>query len=105
MSALDGSGGNKGEFKMTRIIPVAEIQIGLPSTREEKKLGTVAELAQCLLYDFPSKGRGDEYMTALMVCLECLEGGDSSPEDARAAFVMAAHEVDLLVLPNDGPDI
>jgi hypothetical protein len=90
---------------MTRNIPVAELQISLPSTREQRNLHTVAELAQCLLYDFPGKNRGAEYMTALMVCLECLEGGESSPEDARSAFVLAAHEVDLLVLPDDGPDV
>jgi hypothetical protein len=69
-----------------------------------KTLTTVSELAQSLMYDFPKEGRGEAYQTALMTCLDVLEGGDSTAEEARASFIDAAHEVELMVLPEDGPD-
>lgn len=63
---------------------------------------TVAALVDVLLHRFPIEGRGDAYLTALMVCHEVLiESEDDAPEDARAAFVAAVHEVGFSVLPDD----
>ena len=84
--------------------PVPHIQIEFPGSKPRTLL-TVTDLAQCLMYDFPGEGRANAYKTALMACLACLErSGDDSIEEVRAAFVDAAHEVDLFVLPDDGPD-
>jgi hypothetical protein len=80
--------------------PVRHIQI--ESAGHFKTLYKVGDLAQCLIYDFPGEGRGTAYGAALNACLECMEGGANSAEDARSAFVDAAHEVDLFVLPDDG---
>jgi len=65
-------------------------------------LETVADLARCLLDKWPTGTDGQAYVTALMVCSAVLENGlDDRPEDARAAFVDAAHETLLSVSPDD----
>ncbi len=70
-----------------------------------KTLKTVSDLARCLLDEWPADGRGDTYVTALMVCDVVLTGSDEdTPEDARLAFVEAAREAGLSVLSDDGPD-
>jgi hypothetical protein len=57
-----------------------------------------------LIRDFPKDGRGDAYLTALMVSHQVMIGSeDDTAEDARAAFVAAAHEVGLTIIPDDGP--
>ncbi|MGP4686189.1 DUF982 domain-containing protein [Agrobacterium pusense] len=65
-------------------------------------LETVTDLAQCLLENWPGNTTTDAYVTALMVCSAVLENGlDDRPEDARAAFIDAAHEALLSVSPDD----
>lgn len=65
-------------------------------------LNTVTELARCLLENWPGDTTADAYATALMVCSAVLENGlDDRPEDARAAFIDAAHEALLSVSPDD----
>ena len=67
---------------------------------------TVTDLARCLLNNWPASSDGQAYVTALMVCSAVLENGlDDRPEDARAAFVEAAHEALLWVSPDDDIDI
>jgi hypothetical protein len=66
-----------------------------------RNLVNIENLADCLLYRFPEAGRGEAYRTALAVCLEVMEGGKSTAADARAAFVAAAREVGVTVLPDD----
>lgn len=71
-----------------------------------KTLETVTDLARCLLNEWPASGDGQAYVTALMVCSAVLENGlDDWPEDARAAFVEAAHEAHLSVSPDDDPEL
>ena len=66
------------------------------------KLETVTDLARCLLNEWPGDVLGEAYVTALMVCSAVLENGlDDRPEDARTAFVDAAHEALLSVSPDD----
>ena len=65
----------------------------------------VSDLTDCLMRRFPEEGRGYDYDTALMLCLECLEGGDSTGEDCRRAFVAACHEVGLSVTPDDNVEL
>ncbi len=65
-------------------------------------LKTVTDLARCLLDKWPATSDAQAYVTALMVCSAVLENGlDDRPEDARAAFVDAAHEAFLSVSPDD----
>lgn len=65
-------------------------------------LSTVEGLARCLIDQWPADCTTDAYVTALMVCAAVLTGGDEdTAEDARAAFVDAAHEVGLSVSPDD----
>lgn len=66
-------------------------------------IATVTGLARCLLDQWPAEGQGEAYVTALMVCDAVLAGSDEdNPDDARAAFVEAAHEAGLTVYPDDG---
>jgi hypothetical protein len=89
---------------MERNAPVPDINVEL-KLGQYKHLYMVTDLALCLMYDFPKEGRGEAYTTALMACLAFLEGsGDDTVADVRAAFVDAAHEVEMFVLPDDGPD-
>ncbi|KAA1232696.1 DUF982 domain-containing protein [Agrobacterium tumefaciens] len=65
-------------------------------------LETVMDLARCLLDNWPGSTESEAYVTALMVCSAVLENGlDDRPEDARSAFVDAAHEALLSVSPDD----
>lgn len=65
-------------------------------------LDTVSDLARCLLDKWPVSADGQAYVTALMVCSAVLENGlDDRPEDARVAFIEAAHEAGLSVSPDD----
>lgn len=65
-------------------------------------LGTVTDLARVLLHRWPGNSEAQAYVTALMVCSAVLENGlDDRPEDARLAFVEAAHEAGLSVSPDD----
>ncbi|MEH3125584.1 DUF982 domain-containing protein [Agrobacterium cavarae] len=63
---------------------------------------TVTGLARCLLDHWPGEGQSEAYVTALMVCDAVLTGSDEdNADDARAAFVEAAHEAGLTILPDD----
>ncbi|WP_312938764.1 DUF982 domain-containing protein [Agrobacterium pusense] len=65
-------------------------------------LETVTDLARVLLHRWPGSSEAQAYVTALMVCSAVLENGlDDRPEDARLAFVEAAHEAGLSVSPDD----
>jgi hypothetical protein len=100
----EAKGGEDGSRFAWLPQPTGFSELRKESAKDDRTLRSVADLAQSLIYDFPRKGRGDEYKNALKVWFACLEGGDGSAEDARAAFAAGAHEADLLVLPDDGPD-
>lgn len=69
---------------------------------ELETLETVTDLARFLLDRWPGSMEAQAYVTALMVCSAVLENGlDDRPEDARQAFVDAAHEAGLSVSPDD----
>ena len=65
-------------------------------------LSTVEGLARCLIDHWPADCTADAYVTALMVCDAVLTGSDEDTvEEARAAFIDAAHEAGLSVIPDD----
>lgn len=82
---------------------IEEIRAELFGIGQYKVLTTVKDLAAALMYDFPEEGRGEDYQTALMACLDCMSEGDTYPAEAREAFVAAARECEVSVLPDDAP--
>ncbi|WHA40901.1 DUF982 domain-containing protein [Agrobacterium larrymoorei] len=73
-----------------------------PDWGKFETLHTVADLARCLLTDWPDGSGGEAHTTALMVCDAVLTGSeDDTAEDARNAFIEAAHESGFSVAPND----
>lgn len=83
---------------------IEEIRAEVLGIGQYKVLTSVKDLAEALMYDFPEEGRGEDYQTALMACLDCMSDGDTYPAEAREAFVAAAREVNVMVLPDDAPD-
>ena len=80
---------------MPNVVDIAPVQIGWGNFGT---LSSVSDLANCLMHQWHANTDGDAYMTALMVCAAVLEGGeDDTAEDARAAFIEAAHEAGLVV--------
>lgn len=76
-----------------------------PEWGKFETLITVAELASCLLREWPDGTRTEAYVTALMVCDAVLAGSEEdTAEDARAAFVDAAHEAGFSVSPDDSSE-
>jgi hypothetical protein len=62
-------------------------------------LNTVSDLADCLLDRWPVT-EGGAFVAAMQACHESLEGrGDAN--DAREAFITAARDAGVSVLPND----
>ena len=57
---------------------------------------SVREAAECLLGEWPKKGRGDHYRRAVRACHDALEGA-ATAESARHAFIRAALEAGILV--------
>jgi hypothetical protein len=55
-----------------------------------------------LMNKWPPQANGPAFQRALAICLEALEGQPDA-EQAREAFVDAAHEAGILVLPDDAP--
>ncbi len=84
-------------------MPITPVQI---AWGDYSTSSTVFDLADCLMQQWPGPNDGDTYVTALMVCDAVLSGSeDDLPEDARAAFIEAAHEAGLsLMEDDDGPD-
>lgn len=83
--------------------PIDEIEAEVYGAGKYRTITTVAGLADVLLYSFPTKGCGDDYHTAMLACLDCLQEGDTNAIEAREAFVAAARECGVSVLPDDGP--
>ena len=90
-------------MQMVDNLPMKPVQI---AWGDHSTLSTVWALADCLMQQWPGPTDGNAYLTALMVCDAVLAGSeDDAPEDARAAFIEAAHEAGLSVMgDDDGPD-
>lgn len=79
--------------------PIKQISAELELARYTV-MDTVAELGEVLLYRWPVD-RGDAYFEALGTCREVIANPDRPSADARAAFVAAAREAWVSVLPDD----
>ena len=82
--------------------PIKEIKAELSRARYTV-LKTVLDLGEALLFEWPVE-EGDAYYEALQVCVEVLTNPDRPSGDARAAFVAAAREAGVSVLPDDQDD-
>jgi hypothetical protein len=53
--------------------------------------------------EWPVQAKGDAFRHALAVCFDAMET-QSGASRARKAFVAAAHEAGISVLPDDAPE-
>ena len=65
-----------------------------------RRHSTLADLAYSLLYRWPDDCRGKEWLVAQKMCLEAMEGV-RDPEQARAAFIKAAHAAEMLMVKEE----
>ena len=82
--------------------PIRQISAELELARYTV-ITTVAGLGEALLFRWPVD-HGDAFHEALRVCLDVLANPDRPSSDARAAFVAAAREAGISVLPDDQDD-
>lgn len=66
-----------------------------PHLGRYRTIGSAAEAARVLLEDWPVDG-GEAYIRAKAACLSAMTGTGTA-EDARAAFICAAEEVDVFI--------
>ncbi|MBX5213979.1 DUF982 domain-containing protein [Rhizobium sp. NLR10a] len=80
------------------------LQVEIDGTGRYRKAETVDQLAVMLLSGKWHHRGGEKFHYALMRSVEALEFYTEG-ETARAAFVEAAHEAGMHVLPDDIPDV
>ena len=85
-------------------VPIKPIQAEVDGIGRYRSAHTVSDLALMLMNRWPPQAQGHAFRRALATCLEALEG-QSDAERAREAFVDAAHEAGISVLPDDAPRI
>ncbi|MBX5183435.1 DUF982 domain-containing protein [Rhizobium sp. NZLR5] len=83
-------------------VPIRPLHVEIEGVARYRQAHTVDDLARLLLStSWPSMGkRSSEFHQALATVLDAMELY-RDPEDARAAFVHAAHAADMHVLPDD----
>lgn len=78
---------------------IRQIKAGVHAIGGYRVLNTVSDLADCLLDCWPAT-EGDAFVAAMHACHESLEGrGDAN--EAREAFIIAARDAGVSVLPDD----
>jgi adenosine/AMP kinase len=83
-------------------VPIKPIQAEVDGIGRYRSAYTVSDLALMLMNKWPPQAKGLAFHRALATCLEALEGQPDA-EQAREAFVDAAHEAGISVLPDDAP--
>ncbi|QFY62985.1 DUF982 domain-containing protein (plasmid) [Rhizobium grahamii] len=81
---------------------IKPLQVEIDGTGRYRKADTVGQLAAMLLSSKWHHRGGTKFHSALMRSVEALEFYTDA-ETARAAFVEAAHEAGMHVLPDDVP--
>ena len=76
--------------------PFAPVIIETAQVGRLRTVTSVREAAECLLEDWPEKGRGDHYSRAIRACRNAL-AEKVTTSSARNAFIQAAQEVDIFV--------
>ena len=83
-------------------VPIKPIRAEVHDIGRYRSAHTVSDLASMLLVEWPAQAKGDAFRHALAVCFDALET-QSGAGRARKAFVAAAHEAGISVLPDDAP--
>lgn len=83
---------------------IKPLQVEIDGMGRYRKAETVDQLAGMLLSSKWHRRGGAKFHSALMRSVEALEFY-TKPEVARAAFVEAAHEAGMHVLPDDKADM
>ena len=83
---------------MTRTA-IAKLKAKVYGAGRYREAATVTDLVTILLHYWPIAD-GPAFVNALVVCQEVLDG-DKLPEKAREAFVLAAREARIAILPDD----
>lgn len=76
--------------------PFAPVIIETAQVGRLRTVTSVREAAECLLEDWPEKGRGNHYSRAIRACRNAL-AEKVTTSSARNAFIQAAQEVDIFV--------
>jgi hypothetical protein len=83
-------------------VPIKPIKAQVHDLGRYRNADTVSDLASMLLVEWPVQAKGDAFRHALAVCFDAMET-QSGASRARKAFVAAAHEAGISVLPDDAP--
>jgi hypothetical protein len=83
-------------------VPIKPIKAEVHGLGRYRDAHTVSDLASMLLVEWPVQAKGDAFRHALVVCFDALEARSGAGR-ARKAFVAAAHEAGISVLPDDAP--
>ncbi|WP_326492034.1 DUF982 domain-containing protein [Rhizobium leguminosarum] len=84
-------------FDMVRKFPT--IILVFAEGKDRKVIRTAHEAAQLLLKEWPTDD-GEEFLTAVRICLEVLTG-EREPEQLHEAIVRAAYEAGIAVITTD----
>jgi hypothetical protein len=76
--------------------PFAPVTIETARVDRLRTVTSVREAAECLLEDWPEKGRGDHYRRAIRACHNAI-AGEVTPGSVRHAFIAAAQEAGIFV--------
>ena len=79
-------------------VPIKPVQAEVHGAGRYRRARTVSDLASMLMSDWPAQAKGDAFRHALVACLEAQDAAR-----ARKAFIEAAHEAGISVLPDDAP--
>ena len=83
-------------MKRNTLRPFPAVTLVLGETGGSRRVNSVHQVAELLLEHWPVES-GEEYVTAVRICLEAMLGA-VPPEAARDALIRAAREAGLSVM-------
>lgn len=83
-------------MKRNTLRPFPAVTLVLGETGGNRRVNSVHQVAELLLQHWPVES-GEEYVTAVRVCLEAMLGA-VPPEAAREALIRAAREAGVSVM-------
>jgi hypothetical protein len=75
-------------------LTIRDVLVSFEKSGKMRYHTSLDQLGETLLYRWPHDHRGKEWLDAQKICLECMEGS-REPEQARAAFLVAAQAAGL----------
>lgn len=80
-------------MKRNILKPFSAVTLVLGGNEEYRRVNSVREAAEMLLEHWPTDD-GEEYLTAIRLCLDAMIGA-VPPDTAREAFIRAAEEAKI----------